>query len=423
MAEPLPALRTAFHVVAGRNEAVGTMTYPRYSARALLVASVTSGTPASIAAYLADLAHGGSYSGRATPLVFGCYISLGPFALVDVEGDHDRVVEFLKSLQPQVSRWPGMDPTHPIMVALRQRAAALAEARQSLPLPYLGNCAVLLYEEEISLYTNKWQTAVVPSLPEREADASLPFADLCARTTAAALRLVSLTHLCSDRGEARIPGTDFSALPSQALIHYFDQLPSYEALKRIVSAAYRSSYEPAADAGLDKAALAAAREPLVGTVIQPSLRFDPRPPFDPAALEPWQKLPAAALGPAGISASSPGPATGVPDTTFSSRLKDYQKEHVDAVGARQRAFLEEAGTIFAADSLLKAEGAAGGQEKASQGRGAEALAADGEDEELFSLDEFILEFIHFAPEGLIEDSTYSVNENWLYANLRHLLKD
>jgi len=423
MSSSLPALRTAFNVLAGRNEAVGAMIYPRYSARALLVASVVSGTPASTSAYLADLAYGGSYSARATPQVFGCYLSLGPFVLIDVEGDHDRVMEFLKALQPQVSRWPGMDPSHPIMVALRQRAAALSEVRQSLPLPYLGSCAVLLYEEEISLYTSRWQTAVCPSLPGREEDASLPFADLCARTTAAALRLVSLMHLCPDRGEPLIPGTDFSAFPSQVLIHYFDHLPSYEALKRIVSAAYRSSYELAPTASMDKAALAAAREPLVGTVIQASLRFDPRPPFDPTALEPWQKLPPDALGVAGIQVSSPGPATGVPDTNFSSRLKDYQREQVDAVGAKQRAFLEEADTIFSMANLLHTDVASGTHDKAQQSRGGKTHQDEAEDEELFSLDEFILEFVHFAPEGLIEDSTYSVNENWLYANLRHLLKD
>lgn len=42
-------------------------------------------------------------------------------------------------------------------------------------------------------------------------------------------------------------------------------------------------------------------------------------------------------------------------------------------------------------------------------------------EEFIHLDDFILEFIFVSPEPLLEDRTVSMNEYWLYDNLKHIL--
>lgn len=368
----LPQLTTAFNVLASANEASGALSYPKYSSRVILVTTINARTPTAVANLVSEIAFRGNVSAHANPAVFGNVFILGPFVIIHAEGDHDHVLDFLKVVQPHVTRWPGIDQDHPIMLALKRRQERLRAAGQSMPPPLLGHCAVLLYEEEVNLMCNRWRIAICPTLPEGAIDDSVSFFDIVNRTTAAILRCIVLTHLNNTKSESFVPGTDFNAATTQILIKFMHEMPTYAFLKKIVAGAAEFSYTAA------------------GSVINaPEIKIDAYTPFSAGNLEKWQIY--------------DGTVELLLDDSYDTRIQGERYDVVMEVNAKHRKFMAEAGTIFDANKIVDDNG--------------EQL------QELFSLDEFILEFVYVSPERNVEDSVYNMNENWLFDNLRHLLQE
>lgn len=339
----IPPISTALHALTA-----GPSPYPRYSARAILLTTLNAGSPAAVLSTLSELAYRGEPSPKKQPAVFGHALVLSPFVVVHVEGDYDGVVDYLKELQPLVKRWPGLEPHHPIMQAIRRRDRRFKAIGQPIPQSLLGVCAVLLFEEDISLHVNNWRVALIPALSEGEANTDQSFSAIVARVVASLLRCATLLQLSGvDAVETTIPHTDLSAGPSQLLLKLSNELPKFAELRR-----------------------------LLGEAVTPSTSS--------GGPEPWQVF----NGRLSIETGA----------FYIDSLKGDALERLQAIEDRRKRFLAEEETIFAI-----------------------AANVDPTEEELFSLDEFITTFIYATPDPLF-DEAYSMNENWCYDNLRHLIK-
>lgn len=368
----LPQLRTAFSSLLARNESTGVLSYPRYSARAILVTTINAGTPINVIDLISNLVYRGQTSSKKQPYLFGNTFVLGSFVIIHLEGDHDTLVEFFKTIQPHVLRWPGLEPHHPITLALKRKADKLRAAGQTPASTLLGHCAVLLYEEDISLQSNNWHVAVLPTLPEGDSDPGISMFTVVNHTVATILKCATITQLIGpEEHDVVIPGTCLSAIPSQVLIKLFFELPTYTFLKRIVLAAQNMSYP----------------NMLLSGMPQKDLKIEPHTPLDQESLESWQVY----SGNLKIDNSA----------FFINSIVGDALEQLGTINEKHRQFLAESNTIFSSDAIT---------------------GPDGEPiNDLFSLDEFIIDFVYTTPETLFEDMTYSMNEDWCFENLHHSL--